>query len=40
MVKYENLKDEEIYEIIAKEIERFNKLILGHKRLLEAIGDL
>lgn len=40
MVKYENLTDEEIYEIISKEIEKFNKLIAGHRKLLEAMGDL
>lgn len=35
-----NSKDKEVYEIVAKEIEKFNKLIEGHKKLLIAIGNL
>lgn len=27
-------------EIVSQEIEHFNKLIAGHRRLLEAIGKL
>lgn len=40
MVKYENLNDKEICEIIIKELENFKKLISGYEKLLEAIGDL
>jgi len=32
--------DKERYEIVSQEIKRFNKLIEGHRKLLEAIGDL
>ena len=35
-----NSKDKEIYEVISKELERFNKLVEGHKNLLIAIGNL
>lgn len=40
MVKSENLSDKEICEIILKELEEFKKLIKGHEKLLEAIGNL
>ncbi len=40
MAKYENLEDREIYEVVSKELERFNKLVEGHKKLLMAIGNL
>ena len=32
--------DKERYEIVSQEIKRFNKLIEGHRKLLEAIGNL
>lgn len=35
-----NLEDKEIYEVVSKELEKFNKLIEGHKKLLIAIGNL
>ncbi|MCX6801899.1 MAG: hypothetical protein NT067_02180 [Candidatus Diapherotrites archaeon] len=35
-----NLKDSERCEIVSEEIEEFNKLVKGHKKLLEAIGRL
>ena len=40
MEKSENLDDKKRYEIVAEEIEQFEKLIKGHKKLLEAIGNL
>ena len=40
MAKYTNSKDKRIYSIVSKELERFNKLIKGHKKLLTAIGNL
>ena len=40
MAKSKNLKDEIRYKIVAEELERFNKLIEGHKKLLLAIGKL
>lgn len=38
MVKSENLKDR--YKIVQEEIIEFNKLIDGHRKLLQAIGEL
>ncbi len=35
-----NLKDEEICEIVSEEVKKFNKLVDGHRKLLEAIGKL
>jgi len=35
-----NLKDKIQYKIVTEEIERFKKLIRGHKQLLAAIGNL
>ncbi len=40
MEKSENLGDKERYEIVTEEIEQFEKLIKGHRKLLEAIGNL
>lgn len=40
MAKLEDLKDKERMEIVSEEIERFKKLIKGHKKLLVAIGSL
>ncbi len=40
MEKSENLSDKKRYEIVAEEIEQFENLIKGHKKLLEAIGNL
>lgn len=40
MGKSENLKDYKRYEIVVEEIEQFKKLIHGHRKLLEAIGNL
>ena len=39
MEKSGNLSDKK-YEIVVEEIKHFKKLIQGHKRLLEAIGNL
>lgn len=39
MVRYANLKDRKS-KIVLMELEKFNKLIKGHKKLLEAIGRL
>ena len=40
MGKLENLSDKERYEIVSAEIKKFQKLVKGHERLLEAIGRL
>ncbi len=40
MDKLKNSKDKARYRIVIEEIERFKKLIRGHKKLLAAIGDL
>jgi len=40
MVKYENLKDKIKYKIVAEELNKFNKLIEGYRKLLVAIGNL
>ena len=40
MAKSGHLKDEEKHQIVIEEVERFSKLIEGHKKLLIAIGEL
>jgi hypothetical protein len=40
MEKSGNLRDKKRSEIVVEEINRFKKLIQGHRRLLEAIGNL
>ena len=40
MAKSESLKDKERYEVVAEELEKFKKLISGHKKFLTAIGNL
>ena len=40
MEKLRNSKDKKAYEIVPKELEKFNKLVEGHKKLLIAIGNL
>lgn len=40
MEKSKNSKDRLRYRIVSKELEEFNKLVKGHKRLLVAIGKL
>jgi hypothetical protein len=40
MEKYENLSDEAVNKIVASELKKFNDLIKGHEKLLEAIGSL
>lgn len=40
MEKSVNLDDKKRYEIVAEELERFNKLVKGHRKLLRAIGNL
>jgi hypothetical protein len=40
MAKSKNLTDKEKLEIIKEEIHEFNKLVGGHRKLLEAIGKL
>ncbi len=43
MAKSKNLReisDKEKYEIVAEEIKKFNHLIQGHRKILEAIGNL
>ena len=40
MGKLKNSKDKERSEIVIEEVNRFKKLIEGHKKLLNAIGNL
>jgi hypothetical protein len=40
MEKSENSQDRLRLEIVKEEIERFKKLVEGHKKLLLAIGNL
>ena len=40
MVPSENSQDKINYEIVAKEIDRFKKIVKGHEKLLKAIGEL
>ena len=40
MAKFESSKDKKVYELVAEELERFMKLIKGHEKLLQAIGQL
>ena len=40
MVKSSHSKDRIRYEIVSAELEEFNKLINGHRKLLVAIGKL
>lgn len=40
MEKSGNSKDSVRYKIVSEEIEEFNKLVKGHKKLLEAVGKL
>ncbi len=35
-----DLKEKKRYEIVVEEINRFNALIKGHRKILEAIGSL
>ncbi|MFH1316942.1 MAG: hypothetical protein ABII01_05480 [Candidatus Woesearchaeota archaeon] len=40
MAKSENLEDKEKLKIVKEEIEKFEKLVSGHRKLLEAIGKM
>ena len=40
MEKSKNLEDEIRYKIVSEELERFRKLVEGHRKLLIAIGNL
>ena len=40
MAKSENSKDKLAYEIVIEELARFNKLVKGHEKLLQAIAGL
>ncbi len=40
MAKSGNLEDKERYEIVSEELKNFEKLIKGHRKLLNAIGRL
>ena len=43
MVRSKNskdLKDRQRYKLVAEEIKKFSDLIKGHKKILEAIGNL
>jgi hypothetical protein len=40
MVKSRDLSEAQRSRIMIEEIEKFNKLVSGHKKLLEAIGKL
>ena len=39
MVQSENSEDEKA-KIVVEEVQRFNKLVKGHKKLITAIGKL
>lgn len=36
----QDLKEKKKYEIVVEEINRFNALIKGHRKILKAIGSL
>ena len=40
MDKSKNLKDKGRSEIVIEEVNRFKRLVEGHKKLLNAIGNL
>jgi len=40
MAKSKNSKGKVRYDINSKELKKFNKLVEGHKKLLDAIGNL
>jgi len=40
MTKSKNLSDKEKYKIVQQELEEFNALVKGHRKLLIAIGNL
>ena len=41
MAKLENsIGDKKRYKIVAEELEKFEKLVRGHRKLLAAIGNL
>lgn len=43
MAKSKNLREisvKEKYQIVTEEIKKFNTLIQGHRKILEAIGNL
>ncbi len=40
MAKYANSEDKLKYEVVSGELERFNNLVKGHRKLLAAIGEL
>lgn len=40
MEQSDNSDDKIRYKIVSEELERFNKLIDGHRKLLKAIGEL
>lgn len=35
-----DLKDRQKYKIVVEEVNKFNELVKGHRKLLEAIGSL
>ncbi len=39
-IRSKGLKDKQRHKIVVEEINRFNELIKGHKKILEAIGNL
>ena len=36
----EDLNDKKAYEIVSRELSRFNDLVKGHEKLLRAIAEL
>ena len=40
MAKSENLKDKGIVKIVSQELDKFNQLVEGHKKILKAIASL
>ena len=35
-----DLNDKKVYEIVSRELSRFNALVKGHEKLLKAIAEL
>ena len=40
MAKSKSSKDKEVYEILSQEISKFNHLVKGHDKILQAIAKL
>ena len=40
MARSNHSQDKKVYEVVLREIEHFKNLIKGHRKLLQAIGQL